>query len=160
MLFIKRIFRRYTCHPVPCYLNSHKVFLLWAINIVILSRDSYLRPKAWIWDSALDHSATMAGFLRYLFVDNFFWIISFRENLLYRETVWMVKIIVEMIEFFAHFSVCQTLANNSTPPRYSKNIWYSAIIRGRIVGQIVAQYLTRGRVEYLYFRRIWWIVVE
>ena len=41
----------------------------------------------------------------------------------------------------------QTSANNSTPPRYSKNIPYSAIIRGRIV----AQYSTRSRVEYLSF---------
>ena len=53
----------------------------------------------------------------------------------------------------------QTSANNSTPPRYSKNIWYSAIIRGRI-GQIVAQYFTRPRVGYLYFRPIWQILVE
>ena len=53
----------------------------------------------------------------------------------------------------------QTSANNSTPPRYSKNIPYSAIIRGRMVGLIVAQYLTRGRVRYLYYRRIWGIVV-
>ena len=37
----------------------------------------------------------------------------------------------------------QTLANNSTPPRYSKNIHYSAINRGQIVGQIVAQYSTQ-----------------
>ena len=43
----------------------------------------------------------------------------------------------------------QTLANNSTPPRFLKNIWYSGIIRGRTVGQIVAQYSTRPRVEYL-----------
>ena len=48
----------------------------------------------------------------------------------------------------------QTSANNSTPPRYSKNIQNSAIIRGRIVGLIVAQYSTRPRVEYLYFRGI------
>ena len=44
----------------------------------------------------------------------------------------------------------QTSANNSTPPRYLKNIWYSAIIQGQIVGQIVAQYSTWPRVEYLY----------
>ena len=50
--------------------------------------------------------------------------------------------------------VVQTLANNSTPPHYSKNIRYSAIIRGRIVGRIVAQYSTRGRVENLHFRRM------
>ena len=36
----------------------------------------------------------------------------------------------------------QTSANNSTPPGYSKNIWYWAIIWGRIV----AQYSTWGRV--------------
>ena len=36
----------------------------------------------------------------------------------------------------------QTSANNSTSPRRSKNIWYSAIIRGRIVGRIVVQYST------------------
>ena len=34
----------------------------------------------------------------------------------------------------------QSLANNSTPPCYSKNIWYSAIIRGWMVGQIVVWY--------------------
>ena len=44
----------------------------------------------------------------------------------------------------------QISANNSTPPRYSKNIRYSAITRGRIVGR----YLTRDQVEYLYFRLI------
>ena len=42
----------------------------------------------------------------------------------------------------------QTSANNSTPPRYSKNIWYSGIIRGQIVGRIVAQYSTQPQVEY------------
>ena len=36
--------------------------------------------------------------------------------------------------------VQQTSANNLTPPSYSKNIRYSAIIQGRIVGRIVAQY--------------------
>ena len=30
--------------------------------------------------------------------------------------------------------VDQTSANNTTPPRYSKNIQYSAIIPGQIVG--------------------------
>ena len=48
----------------------------------------------------------------------------------------------------------QTLANNLTLPRYLKNIWYSAINWGRIVGRLVAQYSTRGRVDYLYFRPI------
>ena len=41
----------------------------------------------------------------------------------------------------------QTSANNSTPPPYSKDIRYSVIIRGRIVGQIVDQYSTQGRPE-------------
>ena len=58
------------------------------------------------------------------------------------------------------FNTSQTSAINSTLPRYSKYIRYSAIIRGRIVGRIVAQYSTRGRVKYLYFKRIWQIVVE
>ena len=44
----------------------------------------------------------------------------------------------------------QTLANNSTPPGYLKIFQYSAIIRGRIVGRIVARYLTWPQVEYLY----------
>ena len=50
------------------------------------------------------------------------------------------------------------------PASLFKNIRYSAIIRGRIVsrivGRIMAQYLTRPRVEYLYFRQIWRILVE
>ena len=46
----------------------------------------------------------------------------------------------------------QTSANKLTPPCYSKNIQYSAIIRGRIVGRIVAQYSTPPWVKYLYFR--------
>ena len=54
----------------------------------------------------------------------------------------------------------QTSGNNSTPPRFSKNIQFTAIIRGRIVGRIVAQYSTRPPVEYLYFRGIWRILVE
>ena len=48
----------------------------------------------------------------------------------------------------------QTSANNSTPLRYSKTNHYSANIRGRIVGQMVGLYLTRGRLKYLYFRQI------
>ena len=54
----------------------------------------------------------------------------------------------KMYEHIRNLDFNQTSANNSTPPRYSKNIQYSAIIRGRIVGrivaQIVAQYSTRG----------------
>ena len=44
----------------------------------------------------------------------------------------------EEITFYA-FASKQTSANYSTLPRYSKNIWYSAIIGGRIV----AQYMSR-----------------
>ena len=54
-----------TCHPAPCYLNSNKVFLLLS--------DRYCNPEwwfkpgtqgilfTWIWESALDHTATTAG---------------------------------------------------------------------------------------------------
>ena len=41
----------------------------------------------------------------------------------------------------------QTSTNNSTPPCYSKNIRYSPIIRGWIVGRLVAQYLTRPKLN-------------
>ena len=49
-----------------------------------------------------------------------------------------------------------------TRPRLAiqKKIQYSAIIRCQIVGQIVAQYSTQPPIKYLYFRRIWWILVE
>ena len=54
----------------------------------------------------------------------------------------------------------QISANNLTPLCYSKNNRYSAIIPGQIVGQEVVRYSTRPHVEYLYFRRIWQILVE
>ena len=41
-----------------------------------------------------------------------------------------------------YYSLPNTKHKNSTPPRYLINIRYSAIIRGPIVGQRVAQYLT------------------
>ena len=50
--------------------------------------------------------------------------------------------------------------NNSTSPRYSKKTQNSAIIWGRIVGRIVVWYLTWLRVQYLYFGRLWWSLVE
>ena len=59
-----------------------------------------------------------------------------------------------------NFVIYQTLANNSTLPRYSNNIRYSAIIRGRIVGRIVVPYSTRPWVEYLYFWRLWQLLVK
>ena len=44
------------------------------------------------------------------------------------------------------FNCYQISPNKSTLPRYSKYIQYSAIIRGQIVGQLVAQYSTRPSV--------------
>ena len=65
-------------------------------------------------------------------------------------TNWFLRNDEDETEICLQMFIKQTLANNSTPPRYSKNIRYSAIIWGRIVGQILVQYSTRPRVEYLY----------
>ena len=51
---------------------------------------------------------------------------------------WFFLVLVPFI-----VNVQQTSENNSTWSRYLKKPWYSAIIGGRIVGQIVVQYSTK-----------------
>ena len=55
-----------------------------------------------------------------------------------------IFLVKSIMQYFVQFdAVVQTLVNNSTRPCYSKNIRYSAINWGRIVGRLVAQYSTR-----------------
>ena len=49
------------------------------------------------------------------------------------------------------FSLNQTSANNSTSLRYSKNIWYWAIIWGQILGRIVAHFILKNSANYSVF---------
>ena len=61
----------------------------------------------------------------------------------------------------SHILCCnQTLVNNSTSPRYLKNIQYLANTWSQIVGWILVLYSTQPRVEYLYFGRLWQLLVE